>query len=159
MKTRAICFPVLLILMSLFSCSKELSREGANPSGADTFRATIDGDPWTAESIYGLAFTGILTVSAYRPDGTLAMSIAMPENITPGTYALDYTAGTYTALYLPGGITTVLASSAGSLVILENDPARKHIKGTFQFQAGVLTGIPASDSQITDGYFSLAYFE
>ena len=159
MKRRAIYFPVLVALMSLFSCSKELSREGSNPNSADTFRATIDGSPWTAESIYGLAFTGILTVTAYRPDGTLAMSISMPENITPGTYTLDYSAGAYTALYLPGGTPTVLASSTGSLVILENDMGKKHIKGNFQFQASVLTSIPASGSQITDGYFSTPYFE
>ncbi|HLZ16647.1 MAG TPA: DUF6252 family protein [Cyclobacteriaceae bacterium] len=124
-------------------------------NGTDTMTATIDGAPWVGQSISAVALTGQIAISGSKLDGTQAVTLVMPQNITPGSYALDFTGLTYIGLYNPTP-TSAFASSMGTLVILDNNASTSRIKGNFNFQAAdpIGTNLP---HVVAQGYFSVQY--
>lgn len=123
----------------------------------DTMRASIDGSTWIAKSIMASALSGQLTISGSGLDGSLSVNLLMPQNISPGSYTLNISGLRYVGLYEPTP-TIVLASSGGTLVILENDPVTRRVRGNFRFQATESLGAPTNrTNQITNGYFSVKY--
>ena len=125
-------------------------------NGTDTMWASIDGTNWSAQSITASAVTTQLAISGSELNGSQAVSLIMPLNIIPGSYSLDYSGGMYIGLYNPTP-TTALASSSGTLVILQNNPTTQRISGNFQFQASDPLGLGNPSHQLSNGYFSVQY--
>lgn len=124
--------------------------------GSDTLTARIDGSDWAAKSISAESVTGQLAISGSLLDGSQSVSLVMPSNVTPGTYPLDFTALTYVGLYSPSA-RSILASTTGTLVILENNTATQRIKGNFTFTAADPLGQATTQHKLTNGYFSVSY--
>ena len=126
-------------------------------TGTDTMQAIIDGTNWTAQTISATALSGVLTVSGSHSDGTYSTILVMPQGVTPGSWTLDISGGLFIGLYDPTP-TIVMASSGGTLQILENDPVAQRVRGNFQFQATVPLGAATTRTdQLTNGYFSVVY--
>ncbi len=147
----------------LFSCQKEYSYESgalAHDSvpvihdsvpvhdsvpadgGLDTFRVTIDGRAWVAQTITASAISGQVGISGSDVGGTPSVSLIMPVYIAQGnTYNLDVTSEMiYIGVYNPSGV-VALPSTGGGLTILENNPTSKRIRGNFHFQASDPAGV------------------
>lgn len=77
----------------------------------------------------------------------------MPQNITAGTYDLDFLSN-YKGFYI---LTSVIyfTLESGKLTIIEHNPSTKRIRGTFNFKATEVLG--TKSSQFNQGYFSLNY--
>jgi Family of unknown function (DUF6252) len=125
-------------------------------SSADTMLALIDGANWAGQSITAEAVGSQLAISGSELNGSQTVSLIMPLNIAPGSYTLNYTGGTYIGLYNPTP-TIPLASTSGTLTILQNNSATQQVSGNFQFQATDPLGNGNSPHQISSGYFSVQY--
>lgn len=140
---------------------RKLPYTGSDPaaSGSDTLNATIDGVKWSAPVVSGIALSNQLIVTGSNLTGTQSLTLDMPANIVPGQYSLDYTALTCYAIYIPGP-NIGLASSEGTLEIIENDATNKRIRGKFVFKAVDPTdplGVNTTPRQVTAGYFAVTY--
>jgi Family of unknown function (DUF6252) len=113
------------------------------------FNATIDGEDWEFD-IFAAADSGsYITVSANDFASGTQVSVTMPANITPGTYAItdDFTEGPSAIL---GMNDDVYSSPSGTLTITANDG--DFIVGTFSFAA-----VNGDDQTVpvTNGEFSI----
>ena len=125
-------------------------------TGTDSMHASIDGGSWTAQSIIASAFSNTITIAGSYSDGSKTIGLVMPQDITPGSYTLDYTGTTYFGTYSPS-VSSGLASSSGTLQILENNNSTRRVRGNFNFTAVDPTNSSAQQYQITNGYFSVTY--
>ncbi len=128
------------------------------PSGTDTFRVKINGNPFTYNLLTGIKTFGIIGISASNLSGTLAtptVGISLPDNIVPGSYAFN--TFTYTGQYNPND-STFMEADSGTVTILEHNVTTKRIRGNFHFEADtVFTGLPNPNIFLTEGYFSVRY--
>jgi len=127
--------------------------------GSDTLKATIDGGNWVAQSVDGAVVSGQLIINGSNLSATQFIGLSMPANVIPGQYTLDYRLFTYYAAYVPSP-NVALASSEGTLEILENDVANKRIRGNFTFKAVDPTdpqGLVTPPRQVTNGFFAVTY--
>jgi Family of unknown function (DUF6252) len=145
---------VLITQGDFYKLSYVTSLPPAN--NTDTMQASIDGTNWVGQSITAEAVSTQLAISGSALNGSLAVSLIMPLNIAPGSYTLDYSGGIYVGLYNPTS-TVALASSSGTLVILENNPTTQRVRGNFQFQATDPLGQGNPSHQLSNGYFSIQY--
>lgn len=128
-------------------------------NGNDTLKATVDGVNWSAQVVSALALSNQLVISGSNLAGTQSLGLSMPANIAVGQYTLDYTGFTYYGVYIPGP-NIGLASSEGTLEILQNDIPNKRIRGNFTFKAVDPTdplGVNTPPRQITGGFFAVTY--
>ena len=125
------------------------------PSSKDTLNAKVDGNLFSPYQITTEVSSGQLIIAGITTDGS-TMALLMPDNITPGTYSLDFGTGTYIGIYNPPGVTIGLVSqNNGTLTILSHDPVAKKIVGTFSFIASpISSGTPVT---VSEGYFSITY--
>jgi hypothetical protein len=125
------------------------------PAGTDTLKAKADGILFNPYQITTSVGSGQLVLAGIATDGT-TMALLMPDNITPGSYNLDFGTGTYIGIFNPPGVTVGLVSQAnGTLTILSHNTVTKRIVGTFSFIATpISSGTPVT---ITEGYFSVTY--
>jgi Family of unknown function (DUF6252) len=125
------------------------------PTSTDTLRALTDGNPFNPFQITTDASSGQLVIAGITSDGT-TMALLMPDNVTPGSYSLDFGTGMYIGIFNPPGVTIGLVSQAnGTLTIISHDMVAKRIIGTFSFIASpISSGTPVT---ITLGYFSVSY--
>jgi hypothetical protein len=125
------------------------------PTGTDTLKANADGILFNPYQITTSLGSGQLVLAGIATDGT-TMALLMPDNVTPGSYNLDFATGTYIGIYNPPGVTVGLVSQAnGTLTIISHDTVAKRIVGTFSFIATpISSGTPVT---ITNGYFSVSY--
>lgn len=121
----------------------------------DTLQALADGNPFNPFQITTDASSGQLVIAGITSDGT-TMALLMPDNITPGSYSLDFGTGMYIGIFNPPGVTIGLVSQAnGTLTIISHNTVTKRIIGTFSFIATpISSGTPVT---ITQGYFSVSY--
>lgn len=110
------------------------------PHERDTLTATIDSFSWIGQGILKADISGQLVLSGSELDGVRAITLVMPDNTGPGVYPLTSTGIGYTGVYNPSP-TQSLVSSAGSLTVLQNDPATMRIRGNFQFQGTGIQGL------------------
>ena len=125
-------------------------------NGTDTLQARIDGTDWSGKSISAESISGQLAISGSLLDGSQSVSLVMPADITKGTYPLDFTGLTYIGLYSPTP-RSLLASTTGTLTILENNTTTQRIRGNFQFTAADPLGLQTTQHKLTNGYFSVSY--
>ncbi len=124
-------------------------------SSLDTFRVMIDG---VAFPTYGISTTNSSNLINLTASDVLAfqrVSLAVPANVTPGSYPLDYFAKLYFGVYYPD-TSSSLISNPGTIKIISNNINTKRIAGTFDFNAQTLNG-GATVSFLTNGYFSVKY--
>ncbi|MBS1596652.1 MAG: hypothetical protein JST75_00395 [Bacteroidetes bacterium] len=132
-----------VLLLSFFSCSKELSNEALeNGKGvAGSFRAKIDGASWVAtNNISATVLTGLINITGTSSDGK-TINISLLAGAT-GTYALDensdglaslnQTEATGPAIYGTNQSSDP-AKSSGTVTITSIDQTNKTISGTFSF--------------------------
>lgn len=133
----------------------------------DTFYVQIDGVNWIPESIAaGIVERQILVTGSTR-DGSRSVSIDLPQYLWSNSYE-DFAvwpvwgsyvngAQSYSTIKLlpqPDG-TVYLSSYPGNLYVVEDDPSRRRLRVSFQFQAVTPSG--SSSIQMSNGYFSVQY--
>jgi hypothetical protein len=125
------------------------------PTNKDTLEANVDGNLFNPYQITTEVSGGQLIIAGITSDGS-TMALLMPDNITPGTYSLDFGTGIYIGIYNPPGVTNGLVSqNNGTLTIISHDTVAKKITGTFSFIASpISSGTPVT---ITEGHFSITY--
>lgn len=129
-------------------------------AGADTLLATIDGVPFFATVIQVVpsVATSQLLIGGIAANGTQAISLLVPANISSGTYSLDYATGKYVGFYYPNPSVPLASVANGTLIIISNNTTIKRIKGTFSFNASAPPTLPSTQTAaITNGYFSVKY--
>ncbi len=128
------------------------------PGTADTLKATIDGSNVfnSAQVLAVVQGTNELVIAGISTDQSQTLDLAMPANITPGSYTFDIVGGLYFAAYSPNLSISFISSSGGTLTIISNDTVNKRIKGTFSFKGSTATG-PAQTANLTQGYFAVTY--
>jgi hypothetical protein len=120
---------------------------------ADTLEASMGGVPFNAAQVVTSISNGELFLAGISADGNSDLTLAMPPDVTPGTYNMDFVTGMYFGGYDAGIV--LLSQMNGTLTVISNDTVAKRISGTFSFIASPLTtGIPVT---ITNGYFSVSY--
>lgn len=124
-------------------------------NSVDTMRAVIDGVSWKAQSIVASALSLQLVLNGSALNGSQSISLIMPVDVRPGSYAIDPTGLVYIAVYLPTVNTSRLGTS-GTLEILENDAGTQRVRGNFNFVAPEPLD-QTIQNHITSGYFSVKY--
>jgi hypothetical protein len=123
-------------------------------SATDTFRVKINGTSWNPASLVGLVNFGSISVVANEASLNKTVGLTMPADITTGSYTFDFLGGQYIGAYNPNP-TTTLASTSGTLTILEHNTSTKRIRGNFNFVAEPVLG--GTGVNLTEGYFSVKY--
>jgi len=121
---------------------------------ADTFYVQIDTASWAPPNIEADSSSGQFVISGASLDGTMSVSLTMPQNITPGSYNLAYSSATYFGQYIPNDSTILESQGNGTLQILENNSITGRLRGNFNFLAQPLSG-SAPSVQLNNGYFSV----
>lgn len=125
-------------------------------SSTDTFRVKLNGTSWAPASIAGATALGKIGISATSSDATKTVGLALPANITPGTYKFELF-GTYLGQYNPDTDPLHTRTSvSGTLTILEHNTTTKRIRGNFSFRAEEPTN-SANFTNVSEGYFSVKY--
>jgi Family of unknown function (DUF6252) len=126
-------------------------------NSVDTMRAVINTTLWKAQSIIATNFSPYLVVNGSALNGSQSIGLTMPIDIRPGSYTIDPIGVTYIASYTPSTSNSPwIASTGGTLEILENDAGTQRVRGNFNFA----TSNPlnqANQATITSGYFSVKY--
>jgi Family of unknown function (DUF6252) len=139
MRLRLRSLLLTLVLFSLISCTKELSREGSNGPGkiAGDFYATIGGNLWNADSLQlVLVSSDGVSINGLSKTGD-QISILLPV-FQVGTYTLNAQSLSY-ALFanLLTSTTNVYVSNAGTaggtVTISSIDTVNRVVSGSFEF--------------------------
>jgi len=154
-------FNLLVVLVfSLVSCSKEVSRENGHTSGPGAkgdFYATIDGKLWNADSLQLIQVdnSGIVSISGLSVTGEV-ISMIVPV-FKEGTYPLGGLALSYaeygnlivapTKIYSSDGV-----NASGYITISSIDTINHLMSGSFEFTLADLSD--NSTKTITKGIFS-----
>jgi hypothetical protein len=122
----------------------------------DTLKSMIGNNLFSASKVAAQAVGEQIIISGISADGIQNMELLMPENVTTGTYPLDFSGtSTYGAAYFTDPGNPLISLANGTLNIISNDITTKRIIGTFSFKATSL--IDAQSADITNGYFSVNY--
>lgn len=125
-------------------------------SKADTLTASVNGSVWPGVGITIQSLGGELVIEGAQSDGSNAITLLLPVNSQPGSYSLaNITLDNCQGIFNPTP-TPSLASTSGSLVVLENDAVDTRLIGTFNFTASDPLGT-GDTYNITNGYFSVYY--
>ena len=121
----------------------------------DTLKALVGGNTFDAAQIL-VQTTGMgMIIAGISNNGLQNLDLSMPTNITPGTYDLDFTTGTYAGLYYTDVSDPLVSNMNGTLVIISNNTTTKTIQGTFSFTATSM--INSNFISVTNGYFNVKY--
>lgn len=125
----------------------------------DSFKVKINGASWAPAMVMGIKVPMMdkIGITASDDQGVKAVALTFPSGITPGTYTLDFSGGTYIGQYNPDADPThSKIATAGTLTILEHNTSTKRIRGSFAFTAAEILD-PGNKAEITEGYFSVKY--
>ncbi len=123
------------------------------PSGTDSFRVKIDGNPFSYNLLIGYKGFGMINIAA-STGAAPSVGITVPDTVRVGTYPLgDFD---YVGLYNRTD-TTHLSADTGSVTILEHNITTKRIRGNFHFLANKAFTHQPPNYQLTEGYFSVKY--
>ncbi len=125
------------------------------PGTADTLTASVSGfGAFNATQVIVTDQQGIFDIDGVSSGGLQSIDLLMPDNISPGSYTLNFAGGQYVAAYVPSNFDP-LVSTQGTLTIITNDPAGKRIKGSFEFTGSSQT--TSSSVAVSKGFFSVNY--
>jgi hypothetical protein len=159
MKSQLAVNLLAFLFLSLFSCTKETSRETGHttgPGATGDFYATIDGKLWNADSLQLIQVdNGIVTISGLSKTGEV-ISMIVPVFKT-GTYTLGGLSLSYASyVNLLGDLSKIYASDAsnasGTITISSIDTVHHLMNGSFQFNLVDLSD--NSIKTITKGVFA-----
>ena len=125
----------------------------------DTFRVKIDGTSWVPQTIMGSNVAGQLIITASNSTATKTVGFVLPQDITPGTYTLDFWGLTHIGQYNPDNDPMHSKASMGgssSITVLEHNKTTKRIRANFAFKAEELLNAN-NFANLTEGYFSVKY--
>ena len=129
-------------------------------STVDTFRVKIDGASWVPHSIIGSNLAGQLIVTASNSTASKTVGFVLPQDITPGTYTLDFWGLTHIGQYNPDSdpmhSKASMGGSGSTITVLEHNKTTKRIRANFAFRAEELLQ-PNNFANLTEGYFSVKY--
>ena len=132
-------------------------------NAADTFKVKIAGTLWVPPTVLASKTPAAppllpqIAITGTSADGTKAVGMFMPADITPGNYTFDLFGGTYVALYNPDTDPNhSQGSMTGTLTILSHNTTTRRIRGNFNFHAEALLN-PLLNTELTEGYFSVSY--
>ena len=132
-------------------------------NATDTFKVKIAGTLWVPPTVLASKTPAApplipqIAITGTSADGTKAVGMFMPADITPGTYTFDLFGGIYVALYNPDTDPShSQGSMSGSLTILSHNTTTRRIRGNFNFHAEALLN-PLLNTELTEGYFSVSY--
>lgn len=162
-------FAIVLLVLILASCKKELERDAAlinqdktgiaglnlANAGIDTLTVKINGTVWTGNKLEGAIAveSDQLVINAGDLDLPIELDLSLPSDVQPGTYDME-AFGAFMGMYSTNE-GSPFVSESGRITVLERDDAAKRIRGTFEFKAKDFSGESAND--LTEGYFSLTY--
>lgn len=124
--------------------------------GSNTFSVKIDGVTFTPAVISGTAFSGNILITGSDSQGSKSVGINVPDNVTPGTYAMGTIGDTHYGIYNPNS-STYYASTSGSVTITSHNTATGAIAGTFSFVAAPFGGGSGANANLTNGTFNVTY--
>jgi hypothetical protein len=127
------------------------------PGGnTDTLEATINGTNFFAAQVESADSIGQLLIAGINSDQSQALALYMPDNITAGSYSMDFATGKYIGVYNPSASVTLLSQTNGTLTIISNNATTRRISGTFVFMGSELP--PGTlTAQVSQGYFAVSY--
>ncbi len=169
MKKNKFYLPLLVLsfTLALVSCRKEEpTPEDKSPvipeptEIPNDFFAEVDGEDYYETSFTGTKNDTMLLLSAGKGGG-IAIGVALPLSIGPGTYTFDGLGGTKLGTYssATGQNGQYMAGmGSGTLEIKFHDKVENVIRGTFSYVAHPIPGSTATDSHnITNGTFTYNY--
>lgn len=129
------------------------------PSATDTFRVKVDGVNFPYVSLISTrvtTFFNMITINANTANDARTVALNLPGTATPGIYQyVGWSSVELVGQYNVMSPSLAMASTSGSVQILEHNTSTKRIRGNFNFIAKVLIG--RDSAVITDGYFSVKY--
>ena len=133
------------------------------PAGSmpDTFHVKINGTMFNAATILASVppapYNTTIGIAGGDSVFIKTVSLGMPSDITPGTYAIGLT-GNYIAVYKPDNDPNNLKIGAlGSVTILEHNVTTRRIRGNFNFTGTNILN-PLDFVLLTEGYFAVTYY-
>ena len=151
MRRAALRSPITLLLMltGLAACSDN-SPTAPDPDG--TLTATIDGVPWSAQTVSAVRSGDVIGVGASDFDQT-GLGFAFEDN-GPGTYTIG-PGEVNNGLYNVGaaGWNATAFQGSGSIVVTTATDTR--VVGTFEFEAVSVGQTPETTVSVTNGVFDL----
>lgn len=147
-----------LLIINQGSFNKIPYGNNGNGNTDNTAAALVDNQVFEIGQVSGISQNGQLILAFNSATSTSdGISLMMPAEIKPGQYEFGSLGSSYFAIYYRG-TTTQFPSESGQLVISKHDTSKRHIEGTFHFQAAPLPGSGGTGSHlITEGEFSLTY--
>ncbi len=140
-------------IILLTACAKKTdTTTSVSFSTTPAMTATISGVAWSGDNVSAtsasIGTTNVLNISGYSYATGNSVALAVPDNVTPGTYTVN--GSTYTLTYNKNSSTYYIASS-GTITI--TNYANSYINGNFQ--GTVVNTKNASDKvTITNGTFT-----
>jgi len=132
-------------------------------NSTDTFKVKIAGTLWVPPVILGSKTPAApplvpqIAITGTSADGTKAVGMFMPADITPGNYTFDLFGGIYLGLYNPDiDPNHSQGAMSGTLTILSHNTTTRRIRGNFSFHAEALLNA-SLNTELTEGYFSVTY--
>lgn len=123
--------------------------------GENALKAKIDGTLWEATTVTGFDTGDKLQLVGASADGSRAISMLIPKNITSGEYAIGSPFSEGVGGQFNPNSQTSMTSETGMLVISSHDTSNKTIEGTFEFEAAEFLG--SGTASITEGSFYIKY--
>lgn len=157
----------LLVLVTAFSsCKKEEPEPTPTPTPTpftNSFSAKVGGVNFNENIFSGLESPGAATIAitASENGSFPSIGLAVPNNITPGTYTFNGAFGTRRGVYNTGSTQNDMYaanSGTGTLTITSHNTSTNQIQGTFSFTASPVVGSSSTNSyNITEGAFAVQY--
>lgn len=127
---------------------------GGNTAKPDTLTLTLDGIVWNTQSTYTSNQSGYISIGGSEISTSKSIAVALPTNVTAGSYALSSFGTTYLVNYNPSSSNPYL-TTAGNITVTEHNSATKRVRGTFY--ATTKNVNQTVTANITNGYFSFTY--
>ncbi len=144
-----------LLIAALASCNKDDDDNGDDNNGgggsAGTITATIDGEDVDFKSVDANKALGLIAFDG--SEGVYSLSFLLPDDIATGTYDLNSSNLSYSAICEKGD--DGYMASSGSITITKHNESTNKLEGTFDFTGSGAAG----EITVSNGSFSLEYKE
>jgi len=136
---------------------------GIPPDGSkpDTFRVKIGGEEWKPSGILSTIlpapYNNNLFVGGWDLTTSKNVGMYFPFNITTGIYNFSPPGPCMGYYNADNNSSNLKLAILGTLTILEHQPAKRRIRGNFNFIASDLLN-PLNTASLSEGYFSVTYY-
>lgn len=135
------------------SFSLSFAANNTSPSN-NSFFAKLNGQDYNPTNVDGFKNSGMISLIGRR-GAVENISLVVPDNIVPGTYAIEF-GGDVTALYVMNSTGEgVFSGDPGTLTITSHNTSTKKIVGTFNFTG--TSFFNTTTYEVTAGSFNITY--